>query len=78
MEEFAEHPPLREIKEVEIDTRAPREERIRSYVAQIGDPYRYLDDGVVVEIGYTDTSVSLQDRLLAYARGAKSTAGKLW
>ena len=48
------------------------------YVAQIGNPYRYLDDGIVVEIGYTDTEISLQDRLLAYANSMDRTSGKLW
>jgi len=32
----------------------------------------------VVEIGYTDTEVSLQDRLLAYANTMDRTSGKLW
>ena len=69
MNEFAdsnaERSSLREIKNVVIDTSIPRKERIQDYVAQIGNPYRYLDDGIVVEIGYTDTEISLQDRLLA-------------
>ena len=69
---------LWEIKNVVIDTSIPRKERIRDYVAQIGNPYCYLDDGIVVEIGYTDTEVSLQDRLLAYANTMDRTSGKLW
>ena len=51
----AELSSLRDIKDVVVDTSVPRRERIRDYVAQIGNPYRYLDDGIVVEIGYTDT-----------------------
>lgn len=69
---------LRDIKDVVVDTSVPRRERIRDYVAQIGNPYRYLDDGIVVEIGYTDTDVSLQDRLAAYASSMDRTSGKLW
>ena len=53
----AELSSLRDIKDVVVDTSVPRRERIRDYVAQIGNPYRYLDDGIVVEIGYTDTDV---------------------
>ena len=68
MNEFAdsnaERSSLREIKNVVIDTSIPRKERIRDYVAQIGNPYCYLDDGIVVEIGYTDTEISLQDMRL--------------
>ena len=41
----AELSSLRDIKDVVVDTSVPRRERIRDYVAQIGNPYRYLDDG---------------------------------
>jgi hypothetical protein len=74
----AELSSLRDIKDVVVDTSVPRRERIRDYVAQIGNPYRYLDDGIVVEIGYTDTDVSLQDRLAAYASSMDRASGKLW
>lgn len=73
-----ENAPLREITDVMIDTSIPRQERIRDYVRQIGNLYRYLDDGVVVEIGYADTKVSLQDRLLSYANNMDRASGKLW
>ena len=73
----AERSSLREIKNVVIDTSIPRKERIRDYVAQIGNPYCYLDDGIVVEIGYTDTEISLQDRLLAYANSMDRTYRKI-
>lgn len=74
----AELSSLRDIKDAVVDTSVPRRERIRDYVAQIGNPYRYLDDGIVVEIGYTDTDVSLQDRLAAYASSMDRASGKLW
>ena len=74
----AELSSLRDIKDVVVDTSVPRRERIRDYVAQIGNPYRYLDDGIVVEIGYTDTDVSLQDRLAAYASSMDRASGKVW
>lgn len=60
---------LADISGVVIDTAKPRSERIRDYIAQVGTPYRYLDGGVVVEIGYADTPVTLQERLLAYVDG---------
>ena len=82
MNEFAdsnaERSSLREIKNVVIDTSIPRKERIQDYVAQIGNPSRYLDDGIVVEIGYTDTEISLQDLLLAYANSMDRTSVMLW
>ena len=74
----ADRSSLREIKDVVIDTSIPRKDRIRDYVAQIGNPYCYFDDGIVVEIGYADTAISLQDRLLAYANSMDRASGKLW
>ena len=58
---------LRDISSVQIDMSLPCAERIKSYVEQIGNPYCYIDDGVVVGIGYANTPVSLQERLQAYA-----------
>lgn len=58
---------LQDIRAVSIDTSLPCAERIKSYIRQIGNPYCYLDNGIVVEIGYADTQISLQDRLKAYA-----------
>lgn len=63
----ADRQQLHDIRGVKIDTTLPCEERIRSYIKQIGNPYCYLDDGVVVSIGFADTDISLQDRLKAYA-----------
>ena len=61
------HVALRDIACVSIDTSAPCAQRIRQYVEQIGDPYCYTDSGIVVKLAYSDTDVSLQDRLRAYA-----------
>lgn len=57
---------LRDIRGVKIDTTLPRQERVKSYVEQIGNPYCYLDGDIVVSIGYADTPISLQDRLKSY------------
>lgn len=59
---------LHDISSVKIDTSLPCEERVKNYVQQIGNPYCYLDNGIIVGIGYTDTEITLQDRLKAYAR----------
>lgn len=64
--DYIDRSKLKDIKDIEIDTSIPCKERIKKYVEQIGNPYCYLDNGIVVEIGYTDTQVSMQDRLLAY------------
>ena len=69
---------LKDIASVEIDTTKPCGDRVKQYVEQIGDPYCYLDNGVVVEIGYADTSVSLQERLLSYASSIDKNSGNIW
>lgn len=74
----AEFSTLKDINDVVIDTSVPCKDRVKNYIRQIGDPYRYLDNGVVVEIGYADTQVSLQDRLVSYANNIDRTAGNLW
>lgn len=43
---------LHDRRDVRIDSRQPREKRIASYLKQIGNPYCYVDDGVVVKIGF--------------------------
>ena len=53
----ADRAALCDIRNVVIDTTLPCKER---------NPYCYVDDGVVVAIGYADTQVSLQDRLKSY------------
>ena len=57
---------LRDINGVVLDPSLPKEERMKSFVEQIGNPYCYLDDGIVVQIAYADTQVSLQERLDTY------------
>ena len=58
---------LKEISEVSIDTSKPCEERVRDFIKQIGDPYHYLDHGVVVSVGFAKDAPSLQERLAAFA-----------
>lgn len=64
---------LVDINSVVIDSKKPKDERIRDYISQIGTPYRYLDGGVVVELGFADTAVTLQERLLSYLNGVSGT-----
>ena len=62
---------LVDIRNVKIDPGLSKQERIKSFVNQIGNPYCYLDGDVVVGISYADTDVSLEDRLKSYASGLK-------
>ena len=57
---------LVDINSVVIDPLLPKEERIKSFISQIGNPYCYRDGDVVVGISYADTDVSLEDHLRAY------------
>lgn len=68
---------LKDIRDIVIDTSKSCEERIQGFIKQIGNPYCYMDDGVVVEIGYANTGVSLQERLVAYASSIDQDFGNL-
>lgn len=58
---------LHSLDAVKIDTSLPCEQRIKSYVEQIGNPYCYLDGDVVVSLGFSDNGVCLKDQLKALA-----------
>lgn len=60
---------LTDIRSVKIDPKLSKQERIRSFVRQVGNPYCYRDGDVVVGIRYADTEITLEDRLKAYATG---------
>ncbi len=60
---------LQDINSVVIDPNLSKEERIQSFVSQIGNPYCYRDGDIVVGISYADTEISLEDRLKAYTNG---------
>ncbi len=59
---------LRDIRDVEIKTDLPREERVLDFIRQIGNPYCYLHGNYVVKVSFMDTDITLEDRLLSYIR----------
>lgn len=59
---------LRDICDVEVNTELPKRERILDFIRQIGNPYCYRHGKYVVKISFTDTDVTLEDRMLAYLR----------
>lgn len=71
----ADRSTLKDINDVVIDTTQPCGERVKRYIEQIGNPYCYLDNGVVVEIGYADTNISLHDRLVSYVSSIEQGVG---
>ena len=59
---------LRDIREVEVNAELPKRERILDFIRQIGNPYCYRHGKYVVKISFTDTDVTLEDRMLSYIR----------
>ncbi len=59
---------LRDIRDVEVNTSLPKKERILDFIRQIGNPYCYRHGKYVVKISFTDTDVTLEDRMLSYIR----------
>ncbi len=59
---------LRDIRDVKVNTALPKAERIQDYIRQIGNPYCYRHGKYVVKISFTDTDVTLEERLLSYIR----------
>lgn len=55
------HGELVDIRDVHIDSDQPQEERIRSFVRQVKNPYRFKVGEVTVNIAYADTSATLND-----------------
>ena len=61
---------LRDRSTVRIDPDAPTEERIRAWIEQLGNPYVYLDGGVV-KLSFADKGETIEDRINAlYLAGA--------
>ena len=59
---------LKDIRDVHINTELPKKERILDFIRQIGNPYCYRHGDYVVKVGFADTDVSLEERMLSYIR----------
>lgn len=59
---------LKDIREVHVNTELPKKERILDFIRQIGNPYCYRHGDYVVKVGFVDTDVTLEDRMLSYIR----------
>ena len=59
---------LRDIRDVKVNTDLPKRERILDFMRQIGNPYCYRHGKYVVKVSFTDTDVTLEDRMLSYIR----------
>lgn len=61
---------LVDINDVTIDLNQPKEQRMESYLRQIGNPYLFKCGDYVVHIKFAETKATFQDKLAAYARSA--------
>lgn len=57
---------LRDIRDIKIDPGLPREERIKSFLDQIGNPYLFRCNGHVVCVKFAETDRTLEDCLQDY------------
>ena len=59
---------LVDIRDVKIDRLLPLEERVRSFVEQIKNPYCFRCGDTVVKTSFLDTDVTLEDCVESYLR----------
>ena len=59
---------LRDIRDVQVHAELSKEERILDFIRQIGNPYCYRHGKYVVKVSFTDTDITLEDRMLSYIR----------
>ena len=55
---------LVDIRSVRIDAALSQEEKIRSFVEQVKDPYRFKVGDVVVNVSYSGGNTTLNDRFV--------------
>lgn len=59
---------LVDIRDVKVNTALPKRERALDFIRQIRNPYCYKHGKYVVKVGFSDTDVSLEERLAEYIR----------
>jgi len=57
---------LADIQNISIDSTLSREERIKSYISQIRNPYLYRCDDTIVQVSFVDTGTTLEELLKQY------------
>lgn len=62
----ADRASLVDIRDVKIDEKLPREERLASFLRQIKNPYCYRCGKAVVKVSFANTNVTLEDKLAQY------------
>ena len=59
---------LKDIRDVHVNTDLPKAERMLDFIRQIGNPYCFRHGKYVVKVSFSDTDVTLEQRLLSYIR----------
>ena len=59
---------LKDIRDVHVNTDFPKAERMLDFIRQIGNPYCFRHGKYVVKVSFSDTDVTLEQRLLSYIR----------
>ncbi len=57
---------LADIRDVRVDGKLPREQRFDDFLQQIKNPYCYRCGKVVVKVSFSETEVTLEERLEHY------------
>ena len=52
---------LVDIRDVKVDQNQPTEEKVKSFVQQIKDPYNFKVGNVVVHVSYSDSNATIND-----------------
>lgn len=60
---------LRQRSSVRISRKKEKDERIRDYIKQIGNPYCYLDGKFVVKVSFQETDRTIEDCIRGYLSG---------
>lgn len=55
---------LVDIREVKIDRSKPVDERIKSYIEQIKNPYLFKVGGTIVRVSYANTQATINDNFV--------------
>lgn len=59
---------LTDRRDIVIDQKLTRRERLQQYIRQVKNPYCYVDGGVIVKVSFANTKETIEDRLEAYIR----------
>ena len=55
---------LVDIRDVRIDRTLPMEERVKSYVEQVKNPYMFKVGDTIVRVSYADTNRTMNDNFV--------------